>query len=73
MTHTERGMDVERLYAVKNLDELRDDVVPTGFPEKLAELTAAGAWELVERTDPWRSMPVGEPEVRHRIWAFGVR
>ena len=31
-----------------------------------------GAWELVEVSDPFHSMPKGEPEVEHRIWLYRV-
>ena len=52
---------------------LRSDQQPHGFAEKIAELEAAGRWDLVERGDEFQAMPTGEPQVRVRVWAFSVR
>jgi hypothetical protein len=51
---------------------LRSDLPPPRFAEKLAELEAAGAWELVERGDEFQAMPRSEPDVLVRVWAFRV-
>jgi MFS family permease len=51
---------------------LRADQMPPGFEDKIAELERARRWELVERGDEFQAMPVGEPEVRVRVWAFRV-
>lgn len=51
---------------------LRSDLPPPRFAEKLDELEAAGAWELVERGDEFQAMPRSEPDVLVRVWAFRV-
>jgi SAM-dependent methyltransferase len=51
---------------------LRSDQVPPGFEEKIAELEAAGGWELVERGEEFQALPKGEPSVLVRVWAFRV-
>jgi len=51
---------------------LRSDETPRGYDEKIAELLAQGAWELVERGDEFQAMPTSEPEVLVRVWAFRV-
>ncbi|HWQ24452.1 MAG TPA: MFS transporter [Gaiellaceae bacterium] len=51
---------------------LRSDQVPPGFEEKIAELERAGRWKLVERGEEFQALPLGEPEVRVRVWAFRV-
>ena len=52
---------------------LRPDVYENnGFGEKQDELEAQGKWQLVERTEEFQPMPKGEPEVRHRVWAYRV-
>lgn len=43
-----------------------------GFGEYLAELEAAGRWRLLERSERFRPLPKGEPEVMHRVWVFRV-
>ncbi|HJS49946.1 MAG TPA: MFS transporter [Gaiellaceae bacterium] len=45
---------------------------PTGFDEKIGALESTGRWELVERGDEFQAMPLGEPSVLVRIWAFRV-
>ena len=45
---------------------------PPGFAEKMEELADSRRWELVERGDEFQAMPVGEPEVLVRVWAFRV-
>ena len=43
-----------------------------GFGPYLARLEAAGKWRLVERSEPFRPLPRGEPEVVHHVWAHRV-
>jgi MFS family permease len=49
-----------------------DDGGPPGFDEKIVELEDARRWELVERGAEFQAMPVGEPDVLVRVWAFRV-
>ena len=43
-----------------------------GFHEYLTGLEAAGRWGLVERSEPYRPLPKGEPEVVHHVWVYRV-
>ena len=43
-----------------------------GFGQYLADLEAAGRWNLVERSAPYHPLPQGEPEVVHRVWVYQV-
>ena len=43
-----------------------------GFGQYLANLEATGRWRLVERSEPYRPLPKGEPEVVHRVWVYRV-
>ena len=43
-----------------------------GVAEYLGGLEAAGRWSLVERSDPYRPLPKGEPEVVHHVWVYRV-
>jgi MFS family permease len=45
---------------------------PPGFDERMAALTDARLWELVERGDEFQALPTGEPDVLVRVWAFRV-
>jgi MFS family permease len=45
---------------------------PPGFEEKMADLEASRRWELVERGDEFQAMPIGEPDVLVRVWAYRV-
>lgn len=45
---------------------------PPGFEEKMTDLARASRWELVERGDEFQAMPIGEPNVLLRVWAFRV-
>jgi SAM-dependent methyltransferase len=49
-----------------------DEGGPPGFKEKLADLSDSGRWELVERGDEFSALPVGEPDVLVRVWAYRV-
>lgn len=51
---------------------LRHDRTPPGFIEKLDELAEAGSWKRMWVSEPFQSMPGGEPEIRHRTWLFRV-
>ena len=52
---------------------LRPDVHENnGFRERQDELESQGKWQLVERTEEFRPMPKGEPEVTHRVWVYRV-
>jgi MFS family permease len=51
---------------------LRTDQLPPGFEEKIAEFEEAGRWELVEQGEEFQALPLGEPEVLVRVWAFRV-
>jgi MFS family permease len=51
---------------------LREDQVPPGFADKIAELESQNRWELVERSDEFQAMPHRHPEVLLRVWTFRV-
>jgi ubiquinone/menaquinone biosynthesis C-methylase UbiE len=51
---------------------LRSDRTLAGFDDKIAELEHAGRWELVELGEEFQALPMGEPEVLVRVWAFRV-
>lgn len=51
---------------------LRHDEPPPGYADAMDSLSEDGAWALVEVSDPFHSMPKGEPEVEHRIWLYRV-
>jgi MFS family permease len=52
---------------------LRSDAgSPPGFGEKMDALTRESRWELVERGEEFQAMPIGEPGVLARVWAFRV-
>jgi hypothetical protein len=38
----------------------------------MAELESAGSWTLVEQGDEFQALPIGEPEVLVRVWAYRV-
>ena len=44
-----------------------------GFDERIAELNAAGAWQMLERTEPFRPFPFSDDkaDVRLRVYLFG--
>lgn len=43
-----------------------------GFKEYQASLEEAGNWKLAELSEPYYPIPKAEPDVVHRIWAYGV-
>ena len=52
---------------------LRPDVYETvGFKEKQASLEASGKWQLVETTEKYQALPLGEPDVYHQVWVYRV-
>jgi len=51
---------------------LRADRLPAGFEDKIAELENAERWQLIERGEEFQALPIGEPEVLVRVWAFRV-
>ena len=51
---------------------MRHDVPPPGFQEVMTALVDEGRWELVEASEPFQSMPTGEPEIEHRIWLYRI-
>jgi MFS family permease len=51
---------------------LRSDQTPPGYDEKMAELEGARRWELVERGEEFQALPIAEPDVLVRVWAFRV-
>ena len=51
---------------------LRSDQMPPGYEEKMTELERGRRWELVEQGDEFQALPIGEPEVLVRVWAFRV-
>ncbi len=53
---------------------LRPDVYENnGFRERQAALERTGKWRLVERGEPFQSMPKTEPDVLHQVWVYQVR
>lgn len=51
---------------------LREDLPVSGYAEEIERLERERIWALLERGDLFASMPKNHPEVRNRIWAFGV-
>ena len=52
---------------------LRPDVYEeNGFKEKQTALESAGKWKLVEVSEPFQALPVGEPDVFHQVWVYQV-
>jgi SAM-dependent methyltransferase len=47
--------------------------VPEGeFPQKLAALSAAGRWTLINKGERFQPTPLGEPDVQLRVWRYQV-
>jgi len=44
-----------------------------GFNEKQDMLESENKWELVVATAPFISLPLGEPDIKHRIFVYQVR
>lgn len=52
---------------------LRPDVYERdGFKEKQSQLESAGKWRLAEVTEPFTSMPKGEPDISMQVWVYQV-
>ena len=51
---------------------LKTELHEVGFGRYLDGLEAAGKWRLAERSERYRPMPKGEPEVEHEVWAYRV-
>ena len=52
---------------------IRTDVyLENGFKEKQAEVESNKLWKLVEISDEFHPLPVGEPEVLHQVWVYKV-
>lgn len=49
-----------------------DYYTDAGFDVKQAALETEGKWSLLERSEPFRPMPNGEPDVWHEMWAYEV-
>ena len=48
---------------------IRTDVyLENGFKEKQAEVESNKLWKLIEISDEFHPLPVGEPEVLHQVW-----
>ena len=43
-----------------------------GFKEVMDGHAASGRWTMAEMTEPFKSLPVGEPDVRHQVFAYRV-
>ena len=52
---------------------LKTELHEAGFGRYLDGLETAGKWSLVERSERYRPMPKGEPEVEHQVWVYRVR
>lgn len=44
-----------------------------GFSERQDMLESANKWELVVATTPFISLPLGEPDIKHRIFVYQVQ
>ena len=52
---------------------IRTDVyLENGFKEKQEEMLSSKLWELMDVSDKFHPMPVGEPEVLHQVWVYRV-
>ena len=40
------------------------------YPDTIAELDGSGIWQLAFRSEPFQSLPYGEPEVFHRVFLY---
>jgi len=43
-----------------------------GFRERQDALENNGKWKLVEETPPFVSLPLGEPDIRHKVFVYKV-
>ncbi len=51
---------------------LRTELHVAGFGPYLDRLETAGRWSLIERSECYRPLPKGEPEVEHQVWVYRV-
>ncbi|MDE0178571.1 MAG: hypothetical protein OXP36_08215, partial [Gammaproteobacteria bacterium] len=51
---------------------LKTELHEEGFGQYLDGLETAGKWTLIERSERYRPMPKGEPEVEHQVWVYRV-
>lgn len=49
-----------------------DAYLESGFKEKQEALEESGSWKLAEMTEPFQSLPLGEPEVRNQTFVYEV-
>ena len=49
-----------------------DTYLENGFKDKMDSLESAGLWKLVEVSEAYQPLPLGEPEVMHQVWVFQV-
>lgn len=49
-----------------------DAYLELGYKEKQDELEQQGQWRLLEMTEPFQSLPLGEPEVRNQTFVYEV-
>ena len=53
---------------------LRPDVYEEGgFKEKQSALESDGKWSLVEQSERHQTLPKGEPDIYHQVWAYQVK
>jgi len=43
-----------------------------GFREKQSALESSGKWKLVEVSEPYQALPMGEPDKYHRVWVYQI-
>ena len=53
---------------------LRADMYNPGseFEQQQTKMENQGIWSLVEVTDPFLGLPLGEPDVYHQVWVYRV-
>ena len=49
-----------------------DDGQQPEYPEFVSKMTGAGVWTHIFSTEPFHSMPYGEPEILHQIHVYEV-
>jgi SAM-dependent methyltransferase len=43
-----------------------------GFKDAQDELEKAKKWQLIEETPPFNSLPLGEPDIQHKVYVYRV-
>ena len=43
-----------------------------GFKEKQSALESDGQWKLIEVSEPYQALPMGEPDKYHRVWVYQI-